>query len=69
MLQAQLQQKGAIEDQSLSLDLQKMIKKSDNEAASRVLNRITDTKSGSNLNAEELELWINKRKQSNVFFC
>lgn len=68
MLQAQLQEKGLIEDEQLSLDLQKMIKKSDNEAASRILDRVTDTESGSNLNTKELELWLNKRKQSNHFF-
>ena len=68
MLQAQLQEKNLIEDEQLSLDLHKMIKKSDNEAASRILDRITDTQSGSNLNTKELELWLNKRKQSNRFF-
>jgi beta-lactamase class A len=68
MLQAQLQEKNLIEDEQLSLDLQKMIKKSDNEAASRILDRITDTQSGSNLNTKELELWLNKRKQTNRFF-
>lgn len=68
MLQAQLQEKNLIEDEQLSLDLHKMIKKSDNEAASRILDRITDTQSGSNLNTKDLELWLNKRRQSNHFF-
>jgi beta-lactamase class A len=68
MLQAQLQEKNLIEDEQLNLDLHKMIKKSDNEAASRILDRITDTQSGSNLNTKDLELWLNKRKQSNRFF-
>ncbi|MGL6339240.1 MAG: serine hydrolase [Waterburya sp.] len=68
MLQAQLQEKNLIEDKQLSLDLHKMIKKSDNEAASRILDRITDTQSGSNLNTKELELWLNKREQTNRFF-
>ncbi|MBW4533123.1 MAG: class A beta-lactamase-related serine hydrolase [Pleurocapsa minor HA4230-MV1] len=68
MLQAQLQEKNLIEDEQLSLDLHKMMKKSDNEAASRILDRISDTQSGSNLNTKELELWLNKRKQTNRFF-
>lgn len=68
MLQAQLEQKGVIEDKSLSLELQKMIKKSDNEAASRILDQITDTESGSNLNPKELQHWLDKREQTNQFF-
>jgi beta-lactamase class A len=68
MLQSQLEQKNTIEDKSLSLELEKMIKKSDNEAASRILDRITKTESGSNLNSEELENWLDKREQVNQFF-
>lgn len=68
MLQAQLEQKNTIEDKSLSLELEKMIKKSDNEAASRILDQITKTKSGSNLNSEELKNWLDRREQVNQFF-
>jgi beta-lactamase class A len=68
MLQAQLKQKNTIEDKSLSLELEKMIKKSDNEAASRILDRITKTESGSNLDSEEFKNWLDKREQVNQFF-
>lgn len=68
MLQAQLKQENISGDKSLNSDLQKMIKKSDNEAASRILDRITNTQSGSNLNSRELNIWLDKRKQTNTFF-
>ncbi|NET54766.1 MAG: serine hydrolase [Symploca sp. SIO2E6] len=49
-------------------DLHKMIVESDNEASSRIIDIITDTKSGSNLNNIELKEWIKKRKYANLFF-
>jgi len=45
-----------------------MIKKSDNNAASVVLDSITDTVSGKYLKGKEYEIWLNKRKQVNTFF-
>lgn len=46
----------------------KMIKKSDNEAASHIFDKITDTKSGSDLNGKDYQTWLNKREQLNKFF-
>lgn len=48
--------------------LNQMIKKSDNEAASYILDSITDTASGEKLEGEEYKNWLNKRKQVNRFF-
>ncbi len=53
---------------ALTEDLYKMINKSDNEAASRILDRITGTESGTKLSQEEFQTWLNKRQQVNRFF-
>lgn len=53
---------------AFTTDLQKMINKSDNEAASRILDRITGTESGSELEGEEYQSWLSSRKQVNTFF-
>ena len=49
-------------------DLYKMIQKSDNEAASRIVDQITETTSGKELSTKEYEAWLKKRKQINNFF-
>ncbi|WP_178378068.1 hypothetical protein [Chroogloeocystis siderophila] len=49
-------------------DLYKMLKKSDNEAASRLLNSITNTKSGAKLSSQEYQSWLNQRYSVNRFF-
>lgn len=49
-------------------DLHKMLKKSDNEAASRLLDSITNTKSGSKLSLQEYQKWLQKRYSINSFF-
>ncbi|PIG94363.1 serine hydrolase [Gloeocapsopsis sp. IPPAS B-1203] len=49
-------------------DLYKMLKKSDNEAASRLLDSITNTKSGTKLNSQEYQNWLNQRYAVNRFF-
>ena len=46
----------------------KMIKDSDNEASSRVLDIITNTESGSALKPAEIQAWKNKRDKVNEFF-
>lgn len=46
----------------------KMIQESDNEAASFIIDKITDTQSALDLNDEQLKIWINKRQQLNRFF-
>jgi len=48
--------------------LSAMIKKSDNNAASNILDAITKTKSGHNLEGEKYEIWLNGRKRINDFF-
>jgi beta-lactamase class A len=49
-------------------DLEQMIGVSNNDAASRILDTITDTKSGGTLTGEELQTWLKKRNQINTFF-
>ncbi|MBD1803882.1 serine hydrolase [Microcoleus sp. FACHB-SPT15] len=62
-------QKGIFPNEEVfTADLQKMIKKSDNEAASRILDEITNTESASELEGENYQIWLSKRKQLNNFF-
>ena len=49
-------------------DLRLMMQISHNDSASKILDAITDTKSGATLEGEELETWLNKRKSVNEFF-
>jgi len=49
-------------------DLEQMIRISNNDAASRILDKLTDTKSGGRLAGEELQTWLQKRRQINTFF-
>ncbi|MEG4485485.1 serine hydrolase [Microcoleus sp. D2_18a_B4] len=49
-------------------DLEQMMRVSNNDAASRLLDKITDTKSGGRLAGEELQTWLKKRTQINTFF-
>ncbi len=49
-------------------DLEQMIRVSNNDAASRLLDKITDTESGGQLAGEELQTWLKKRNQINTFF-
>ncbi|MBE9093329.1 serine hydrolase [Tychonema sp. LEGE 07203] len=49
-------------------DICKLIQKSDNEAASRILDQLTGTTSGLRLDGEEYLTWISKREQINRFF-
>ncbi len=46
----------------------KMIKKSDNEGASYIVDKITNTQSGADLKGEDYQTWLNKRKELNYFF-
>lgn len=54
--------------EQFSNDLYKMLKKSDNEAASRLLDLITNTKSGFELSPQEYQTWLNKRYSINKLF-
>lgn len=56
------------QDQGLFGDLEKMIKESDNDAGSRILNAITKTTSGSKLPQQEYQAWLKKRTLVNRFF-
>ncbi|MGK7922669.1 MAG: serine hydrolase [Trichodesmium sp.] len=49
-------------------DLRLMIQKSHNDSASKILDAITDTKSGGKLAGEKLNTWLEKRKSVNEFF-
>jgi Beta-lactamase enzyme family len=49
-------------------DLYKMMQDSDNNIASRILDQLTDTKSGNKLASEDFKQWISKRKSINNFF-
>lgn len=60
---------GLIENKSaLNKHVKPMIEISHNDAASRVLDAITDTHSGKKLRGKELEIWLGKRKSVNEFF-
>lgn len=62
-------EKGLINDESkFYSDLDQMLRVSNNDAASRILDKITDTKSGGTLSGATLENWLKKRKQVNEFF-
>lgn len=49
-------------------DLSQMMRISDNDSASRIVDAITQTESGANLEPTELKKWIEKRSQVNRFF-
>ncbi|MDQ2098519.1 MAG: serine hydrolase [Tychonema bourrellyi B0820] len=63
-------EKGIItqKESSFTSDLEQMIRISNNDAASRILDKITDTQSGGRLVGEELQAWVTKRNQINTFF-
>jgi beta-lactamase class A len=52
----------------LGQDLDKLIKESDNEAGSRIVDFLTGTNSGESLPRKDLEEWIRKRDALNNFF-
>ena len=56
------------EESKFHKDLRLMMQISHNDSASKILDAITDTKSGDTLEGEELETWLNKRKSVNEFF-
>jgi beta-lactamase class A len=49
-------------------DLYKMIKQSDNEASSRIVDAITNTRSGTELSGKQYKEWLEKRYSLNQFF-
>ncbi|MBW4645503.1 MAG: class A beta-lactamase-related serine hydrolase [Goleter apudmare HA4340-LM2] len=69
ILQAQIQQGSINQDAELYNDLNKMIVKSDNDASSRIIDRITGDKSRIEaLGKEEFKQWKQKRQAINLFF-
>ncbi len=61
-------QKGLLNEASFVTYINKMIKESDNNSASVIVDAITETQSGSDLTGEEYENWLNQRKQVNKYF-
>ncbi|HLO51243.1 MAG TPA: serine hydrolase [Kamptonema sp.] len=63
-------EKGIIQkdESSFTSDLDQMIRVSNNDAASRILDTITATESGEELKGEQLQTWLKKRQQINTFF-
>ncbi len=60
---------GVIQDESAYyMDLSNMMRISDNDSASRILDAVTATQSGEELEGEALEAWLKKRHQINLFF-
>ncbi len=66
--EAQLEQGLLQPDPSLSADLTAMIVHSDNDAASQIFDRITQTASGSPLSGAEYDTWLKHRLRINQFF-
>lgn len=62
-------EKGYIPQESpFYTDLSQMMRISDNDAASRIVDAITQTESGENLEKPKLDKWVEKRSQVNQFF-
>ncbi|NMF63953.1 serine hydrolase [Brasilonema octagenarum] len=68
ILYAQIESNLWKNEQDFTPYLAKMIKESDNEAASFILDEVTDTHSEPELESEKLKIWKNKRQQVNRFF-
>ena len=68
MLYDQLQVGKIDNEVSFKTDIEDTIKKSDNESASRILDLITNTRSGSLLESEEYKQWKTDREKVNRFF-
>lgn len=53
---------------SFHSDLEQMLRVSNNDAASRILDKITDTESGEELQGADLKNWLKKRTRVDSFF-
>ena len=67
-LYAQFERRTIKNEASLSSDIYKMVQKSDNNAASRIIDQLTQTTSGGTLEDEAYGIWQRKRKSLNRFF-
>ena len=65
---AQIEKGTLAKAKGLDENIDKMIKKSDNNGASFILDKITDTESQPELKEEEFKIWLNKREKVNRFF-
>jgi beta-lactamase class A len=61
-------QGGGEEEEKFAEDLYRMIRHSDNEATSRIMDAVTETKSGGLLRGQAYRTWREKRQQANTFF-
>jgi beta-lactamase class A len=61
-------QRGLLKEANFVTFLNKMIKESDNNSASVIVDAISGTQSGFDLTGEEYENWLNQRKQVNKYF-
>ena len=62
-------EEGLIDDESkFHGDLRSMMQQSHNDSASKILDAITDTRSGVKLEGKKLNTWLEKRKSVNEFF-
>ncbi|NEU75817.1 serine hydrolase [Hassallia byssoidea VB512170] len=61
-------QKNPLREADFTRYLNKMIKNSDNDSASYVVDTITGTESGNDFQGEEYENWLQKRNQLNKYF-
>jgi len=68
MAYAQIEQGMIVPDEAFTEDMRAMVVVSDNDAASRILDRITQAESGAELAGEAFTTWFNKRMQANEFF-
>ena len=68
LCEAQLENGILQPEPSLGADLTAMIAHSDNDAASRVFDRITQTTSGNALSGAEYDIWLKNRLRINQFF-
>ena len=66
-LYAQIE-KGILSEADFTQYLDDMIQKSDNEAASKIIDKITNTEYQENIQAKESKSWKNKRLQVNQYF-
>ncbi|MGB3208276.1 MAG: serine hydrolase [Crinalium sp.] len=67
-LYAQIENKIWANETDFNLYIAEMMRKSDNEAASFIVDQITNTQSQPNLPDAEFQTWLNNRQQLNRFF-
>lgn len=61
-------EKGIVPEEALAEDIYEMVQHSSNQAASRILDQVTETESGPELQSEEYQVWLKKRQQVSKFF-